>query len=219
MSRKLPTYNFFVLMVALLGVTAFPHAPAAYAQGIRDTVRFEGKGVVSPGPCSLADVFTASDGRTFEIDHSRVDLPKGVIVSVEGSIYPRVSLCKKFPWLDVNPTALPTPRLKQSSTAQIIPESLDVTVGMSEFIGILRDLASFATRTTTRSIYVRLNGVPDGPAFANLMLEVATHAPELAEKIEISIADRAGEKFVISGMGKSASFPSWSELKRALYIN
>ncbi len=59
------------------------------------------EGEVAAGPCSQALILLTATGQKVELDRARVMVREGERGRFEGVLYPRVSVCRHFPWFDV----------------------------------------------------------------------------------------------------------------------
>ena len=59
------------------------------------------RGTVQAGPCDSALLLRTDDGKLYEIDRKRTRVVAGQRIVAKGSVYPRVSVCQRYPWIDL----------------------------------------------------------------------------------------------------------------------
>lgn len=79
-----------------------PLVASAQPRAVYESTPLKARGVVEEGPCPAALVLRAQDGARFELDRARIGaLRIGESIAVEGGVYSRVSVCRRYPWLDL----------------------------------------------------------------------------------------------------------------------
>lgn len=181
---------------------------------------YEGSGVVSSAKCAGASVFRDQDGKSFEIDNSRVALPKGTPLTIRGKVYPRISVCRVFPWLDVVGTSFSDLATRNSSGMEAAPAGdengvIEMSIGRQEFATAAVWLARLAVRSDVSKIRIQ---IPDGAAeqLPHLVLSLRAAAPDAIAKAEISVVSNGHLTFTWTSQGTKKTYLSFSELRNAL---
>lgn len=88
------------LAVVLLSVPAFAQTPDAKASRPLTVI-----GTVKVGPCPGAWILESDRGARYELDPRRADIRIGDRATLQGNLYPRISICKTHAWMDVKSVA------------------------------------------------------------------------------------------------------------------
>lgn len=200
-----------ILIVSAL--SASPFVPVCAQQ------LYEGTGVVSAAKCQGASIFRDQSGQSFEIDNSRTSPAKNVPLTIRGKVYPRISVCKVYPWLDVSDisSANFARREATSSSVPLDDGVIELTLERGDFAGAAIWLAKLAARADVTKVRIR---IPENAAerLPSLVLALGPSAPATIAKTEISTTSSKRPVFSWSNDGQKKAFTSLSELKNALLI-
>lgn len=184
---------------------------------------YEGSGVVTSAKCAGASVFRDQTGNSFEIDNSRVTLPKGTPLTIRGKIYPRISVCKVFPWLDVSGSSFGDLSARSSGAGSSEGASvgtaeqgvIELSLVRQDFAGAVPWLSRLAARTDVSKIRIQ---IPDTAAdqIPRLIMALRSAAPAAITKTEISLANSRRQTFSWSDQGTKKNYGSFSEIRNAL---
>lgn len=211
------TYNIF----SAFGRAIIIAAPLsiALAAPARAQQMYDGSGVISAAKCPEASVFRDQSGRSYEIDNSRSSPPKNVPLRIRGKVYPRISVCKAYPWLDVAETSA-TNFARGETPAQAAAAKdgvVELTLERGDVGSAAPWLARLAARDEVTKIVIR---IPESAAerLPNLIIALGSSAPATIAKSEISTTSSTRQVFSWSIDGQKRAFTSLSELKNALLI-
>ena len=92
-------------VAAFIGVAGLTMAPSTQGQTqtrtLYESAPLTVRGTVQAGPCDSALLLRADDGKLYELDRKRVRVVAGQRIVAKGSVYPRVSVCQRYPWVDL----------------------------------------------------------------------------------------------------------------------
>ena len=158
-------------------------------------------GTVSAGPCAAAKLFTTEAGERYELDVSRVAVRPGERITVTGEVYPRVSVCRTAPWLDVQrmTRARQAPPADRATTALAAADTLSrpgsadpaMVIVVGHLATLAQDLES-AVALRPRlpdTLELAVGVVADPQALFEALTTVAGSRPERLETVHIVLLD------------------------------
>jgi len=136
-------------------------------------------GVLIDGPCPGAVVLRADSGNRYELDRTRVSARAGLRMTVQGDVYPRVSVCKSAPWLDVHSPSSVSPTIRPAGAETPQPGQADLSGATVILVSRLAELDQGLARA--RALAGRLPaslsvavGVPGSPSALLTQLDAVT---------------------------------------------
>lgn len=184
-----------------------------------DSVTISGQGQVAPGPCAHADSIVSVDGKFYEVERSRIRLQQGTSISFEGKVYPKISVCKKFPWLDITRHSDSTTRAASGQAQQIVrhePDTVALTIDADDLARYAPTIGAIARATSVQRVHVQVKEKGDFSRFPVVLAQLAVEAPDVMEKVSVSLGNFKDPGFTWATAGKVYTYPSIQELRHAL---
>jgi hypothetical protein len=118
------------LIRRMLVVTALLSAGGVLAQQSRPVDKRSAsiEGTVEQGPCTRALTLRAKNGERFEIDPTRTALKAGDRGTYSGTVYPRISICNSFAWLDISSSNNGSASTPTAQAPRVNPAEQETTV-------------------------------------------------------------------------------------------
>lgn len=184
--------------------------------------QYDGSGAVTSGPCQSAVIFEAQDGRLFEIDRRRVNLPVGQQVQVVGLIYPHVSVCRKYPWLDVSTwkaVGVTVEKGRSGSSQSAEPGTVSIPLTQSALNSLGSVLMALHSTASVKNVTLL---VREGDAVLDdlplVLSAVASAFPEAFSKVSVEIVTYRQDKIQWVTPDGQRSFNNLQEFKNALSV-
>ncbi len=173
-------------------------------------------GVLEKGPCSGAITLVTGSNARYEMTANEKSGKPGDRVSVEGKLFPRISICKSYPWIDVAAIAGDTgqaPRRSNESDVSTSAAGAAVTlvVGPDKLAEGLRQVQSL--RSTLPSAFTFSVGVLGSQQEMLSRLLQATRANfALLNRIQVmAITDKRAGTVVVQDGDEETIFPNVEE--------
>lgn len=175
-------------------------------------------GIVTPGPCKQADVITDSNGRRFEIDRSRSVLPSNTNIEVQGRVYPRISVCKVFPWLEV---VLLGSRAatQQKLESKIQQGDVTLTVGLQDMAAGTEWLKFLVAQPNVVRVHLLIQDQAAAAQIPQFLNSLGSSAGTIFEKVDVAVEEGTRPRYEFSGSRGKTTFRNIEEVIDAVMRN
>jgi hypothetical protein len=208
--------RFILLLLAWI-----PRPALAEPQAIGAHAPLDIAGEVIAGPCPKAFTLRSDDGKRYELDAGRVSVRAGQRVQAKGVLYPRVSLCRVHPWLDLRMGATHGTDTRAARPAQATTANTDATttvtlVSALDQLGSTLEAGQRLRAVLAPSVRMVIGVAANQRALLPKLYQVTRGNWQLMEGLEVHAVASTNDKYILRTHDSDRAFVSQRELLAAL---